>query len=272
MAEQAAWRIRETSPKRRISVVIPLPSLAAVASATWMIGTPLVLAALGALVATQVQKPAFRAKAEILLTARPDMPPSPWSMAPHLIADMPPSPWSMASHVKIARSRALAGRVVTAARVPGLTPTQFLQHSTAKPEPQLDILNLSVAYSQAAAARRLANVYSFQFVRYENELTTAPIERALRQIKQRLGALRAQGLRESMVYQHLVEAQLQLEAARALADNPATVVRRADSTSAFRPHLLRTGVLGGVLGGLLGVVLIVAVVAYRARKRLPSDE
>jgi hypothetical protein len=258
MAEHVAWRIRETSPRRRISLVIPLPSLAAVASATWMIGTPLVLAALGALVATQVQKPAFRAKTEILIVARPDMLPSPWSMAPH---------------VKIARSRALAGRVVAAARVPGLTPTQFLQHSTAKPEPQLDILNLSVAYSKAAAARRLANVYSFQLVRYENELTTASIKRALGLIERRLNALLAQGQGGSPLYQALVEQQLRLETLGAPADKiAAAVVRRADSASAFRPYVRRNGILGGVFGGLLGVALVVAAVAYRSRNRPPSGE
>ncbi|HXL43570.1 MAG TPA: hypothetical protein VN960_05865 [Gaiellaceae bacterium] len=59
MAEQAVWHLK------RVTLAIPVPSVAAIRARAWMIGPPLLLGLLAALIATQVQARAWRGQAEV---------------------------------------------------------------------------------------------------------------------------------------------------------------------------------------------------------------
>jgi hypothetical protein len=57
MAEQALWHLK------RVTLAIPLPSVAALRGRAWMVGPPLLLGLLTALLATHLQASAWRSTA-----------------------------------------------------------------------------------------------------------------------------------------------------------------------------------------------------------------
>jgi len=167
------------------------------------------------------------------------------------------------AQAKIARSPALAERVVQVAGVPGISARKFLRHSSAKPESDADILRLSVTYRSGAAAVRLSNAYAMEFRRFRHEFDIASIREALRPIEVRIKELRARGQAGSVRYATLVQRRLDVESLGALLRGTMTV-QAADGAASFRPHALRSSLLGGVLGVLLGVALAVGIARRRA--------
>ena len=137
--------------------------------------------------------------------------------------------------VSLARSPQLAGRVVRAAAVPGLTARQFLRDSSVKPTPDSSVLVFSVSYHRRAFAVRLTSAYAGQFVRFFKE-----------RWMETLGAPR-------------LELVLSPQKPTALIFGPAHVV------SSFRPHALRDQLFGGAFGALLGIALALAAVRLRTR-------
>jgi len=246
MAEQAVWHLK------RVTLAIPVPSAAALRARAWMLGPPLLLGLLAALIATQVQERTFRAQAQVLLST---------SAIPGDTGRLANEESSrfLTTQASLARSPELARRVITAARVPALTPPQFLRHSSAKPQSDANVLNLSVSYGKAAAAIRLVNAYANQFTRYTAERDLARINKALSEIKAEIESLRAQGLTGSRTYDYLVEKRVQLKTDGALLAHQARVLQAAERASSFRPHALRNGIIGGLLGALLGIALVAVV-------------
>src|ERR671931_661097 len=120
MAEQAVWG------RKRVTLAIPVPSVAALRARVWVVGPPVLLALLGAVLATQIPKQTFRSQSEVYFQSGPpvtlgrDVPPT----AVRFSGAKPPE--------VVARSPALAERVIRAAGMPGITPAQFLRHSDAK--------------------------------------------------------------------------------------------------------------------------------------------
>ena len=246
MAEQAVWHLK------RVTLAIPVPSVAAVRARAWMLGPPLLLGLLAALIATQAQERTFRAQAQVLLnTSQSAIPGDPGGR----LANEESSRF-LTTQARLARSPELARRVITAARVPALTPAQFLRHSSAKPQSDANLLNLSVSYGKAADAIRLANAYADQFTRYRNERSLAALKKALSDIEAVIESLRPQGLTGSPVYKSLVQKRVDLQTSRVLLAGQVRVLQAAERASSFRPHALRNGIIGGLLGTLLGIALV----------------
>jgi capsular polysaccharide biosynthesis protein len=187
-------------------------------------------------VATQLQATAWRGKAEVLFVSNPSLsPPAP---------DGAEAAQYRGLQARLARSPKLAARVVRTAEVPGLTAAQFLQHSSATPVSDADVLTLSVIYRSSAAAVRLTNAYATEFVRFKDDLNLRTIREILRANEARIDEVRSRGRISSV-------------------STSTSLVRPADGASSFRPHALRNGLFGGALGALLGVVLVLGLAALR---------
>jgi hypothetical protein len=242
MAEQAVVRVK------RVSLAIPLPSRAALRAPAWMLGPPLLIGLLAALIATQLQTPVWRSKAEVGFTL--------------LHVDRTRY---LDEQANLARSPVLAVRVIRTAKVPGVTPAQFLRHSGAKPRSDAAILTLSVTYRRGAIAARLANAYAIEFAGLTTALDLRTLHAALGRLNTRIRRLRALGQTGTPGYRALVEQQSQLRYEGLPLAHSAKVLQKADGASSFRPHALRNGLLGGALGALLGVALVLAIAVPRRR-------
>jgi uncharacterized protein involved in exopolysaccharide biosynthesis len=252
MAEQAVWHLK------RVTLRIPVPSVAALRGRAWLVGPPLLLGLLGALVATQLQAAAWRGKAEVSFNLS--------SPAIQLASTTPngadPTPY-LEAQARLARSPELAERVVHIAELPGLSAAQFLQHSSARPLPDADVLTLSVTYRPSAAAVRLTNTYATEFVRFKSALDLRPIRKVLRVHGATIDELRARGQTGTPAYEDLVQREQELKTLGIQFARTTSVLERADRASSFRPHALRNGLVGGALGAVLGVALVLGVAALR---------
>lgn len=124
MAEQVVWATK------RVTLAVPVPSVAALRTRVWLVGPPLLLALLGAVLAIQAPKQTFRSQSEVIFRSGPSV---------RLEQDVSPAAVRVARGKPtevVAHSPALAERVIRAAGVPGITPAQFLRHSDAKLQPQ----------------------------------------------------------------------------------------------------------------------------------------
>jgi capsular polysaccharide biosynthesis protein len=155
MTEQVVWRVK------RVTLPIPVPSVAALRARAWMVLPPLLLGALAAVIATQVQRPVWRGESKLVVPLRE----SPQSGQP--VSPMPLQPF-MQTLASLAHSDVLAARVVRSAGIPGLSAADFLRHSSVRSKPDSAVLNLSVTYRPRSAARRLTNVYATVFARSTN--------------------------------------------------------------------------------------------------------
>jgi uncharacterized protein involved in exopolysaccharide biosynthesis len=260
MAQQAVWQLK------RVTLRIPVPSVAALRGRSWMVGPALLLGLLGALLATQLQATAWRGEAEVFFNTT--------NLAIPLIATSYPPGGAdqyLEAQARLARSPKLAARVVRIAELPGLTAAQFLQHSGARPVWDADVLTLSVTYRPSAAAVRLTNTYAAEFVRFKNNRDLRAIRAALRVTEARIAELRARGQSDTPAYEALVQTQQQLTALAIQFARTTSVREPADRASSFRPHALRNGLVGDALGAVLGVVLVLGVAALRRARRLPQS-
>jgi uncharacterized protein involved in exopolysaccharide biosynthesis len=253
MAEHAVWRVK------RVTLALPVPSPAALRARAWMIGPPLLLGLLAALIATQVTTKAWRSEADVLI--QPSSIQASWIPTPILT-----DPQYMKTQAEMAHSPELVRRVAAAAGVPGETASEFLRHASASPQTETNILKLTVFSSSSADLARLVNTYADEFTKYRAALYIKPIEQALRRIQARLDSLRTRGQTRTPAYQDLLQQRDNLQSfGPRLADN-AVVVTRAAGASSFRTHVLRNGLLAGAFGALLGIAL--TLVAVRLRNRV----
>jgi hypothetical protein len=227
-----------------------------------MVGPPVLLGLLAALIASQLQPRAWRGKAEIRIQT-PDVAAAFLGTSSGATFFGDPRRY-LETQAHLARSPALAARVVYAAGVPGVTAAQFLRHSSAKPVADASILTLSVSYRPRAAAVRLTNVYATQFLRFKNDLDTRSLREVLRRLQARIDVLRARGQAGSSAYQAMVQQRLELKTFGARLRG-LIGVQLANGAASFRPHAFRNGLLGGTIGALLGVALVAGVAAGRRR-------
>lgn len=260
MAQQAVWHLK------RVTLQIPLATLRGRA---WVMALPILIGVIGALVATQLQTREYRGQAQVSV--------DPFGQNDYLATAMFPfnAPDLYAERLaRLARSPALAARVVGATHVRGLTPTEFLKHSSATlggevnfasrlAVESLNLLTLSVTYRPRPVAIRLANAYATEFVDFKHERDSRKVEKTLRAVQAVIEEYRARGTAGSSAYETLVQYRLQLEALGLQLQKSTHVTRSAESAVSFRPHALRNGLVGGALGALLGVVLILGVAALR---------
>lgn len=257
MVDQAVSHVRRGGLTNAFALIATTPLR------LWMLGPPLLLAVLGAFIAVHLEATAWRGKAEVSLAV-----PQVFSTALTLTFGEPDlrTPY-VQGQAKRARSPRLALRVVRAAGIPGLTAERFLQHSSARPVPDADLLTLSASYRPHAAAVRLTNAYANEFVRFKHDLDTQRIQETLRRFQARIQKLRARGRTTTPAYEALVQGQTQLRAIALQFRNTTSVFKSADGASSFRPHAFRNGLVGGALGALLGFALALGVAARRQAKR-----
>jgi len=200
MTEQVVWRLK------RVTLAIPVPSVAAIRARAWMVGPPLLLGLLGAFIATQLQTPSWRSKAEVGIRVSELAPGSatPPTVLVDFFGDRYPRRY-LDAQARLARSPQIAARVVRAAGVPDLSAAQFLRHSSAKLVSDTDILTLSVTYRRRAPAVRLANAYASEFTRYKNELDIRQVQDLLHRLRARIMRLRARGQTVAPVHEALVQ-------------------------------------------------------------------
>jgi len=278
MSEQAVWWVK------RVTWGIPVSMLVALRAGVRMVGPPLLLGILAAVLATQLQPRVWRGQAKVyfnLANLSILASSSPTSLVASLPLNDEPTRY-LEAQAKIARSPALAERVVQVAGVPGISARKFLRHSSARPESELrvmpslksrleglvsndaaDILALSVTYRPGAAAVRLANAYAAEFTRYRHKLDMRSIREVLRGIDVMIKELRARGQAGSATQSSLVQKRSELKSLGVQLRTQMSV-QAADGATSFRPHALRNGLLGGVLGVLLGVALAVGIGRRRA--------
>lgn len=244
MSERAAWGIRAAWPHGRIARVTVFVRL--VRRRAWMLAPPLILAVLGALLSTYLQKPSYQATAEVL-------------------ADRSTLGGDSTAEALTARSPELAAHVVAATGVPGMTTEKLLAASTVTPAVNSDLLRFSASDSHSRYAMLLANTYAREFARYKAEKDTAGVSDALRSLDTKIEALQAKGATTSPSYSTLLQRRVQLEALGRLLSQQTSVLQPAANASTVRTHTVRGALLGGLLGALLGVGLAAIATLWRSR-------
>jgi capsular polysaccharide biosynthesis protein len=161
MAEQAVWNLK------RVTLAIPVPSVAAIRARAWMVLPPLLLGLLAAVIATQVQRPVWRGESNVVVSLRESPQSNPRVPPPARVSV--PDPF-MQRFTSLARSDVIAARVVRNAGIQGLSAADFLRHSSATSKPDSAVLKLSVTYRPASTAVRLTNAYALAFSRFTNSL------------------------------------------------------------------------------------------------------
>jgi tyrosine-protein kinase len=171
------------------------------------------------------------------------------------------------TQAKIARSPALARRVVAAAGIPGITAAALLGSSSVSPETDADLLDISVSAPNPNQAVLLANAYAHGFARYKTELDTARITEALGVLKARAKTLEKRGETTSIAYQTLLQYQGQLETSESLLANNTSVLQPAAGAGQIQPRPWRNFIVGGLLGAMLGLGLAFLAEALDRRVR-----
>jgi hypothetical protein len=280
LSERAAWGIRVAWPHRRIVRVVVFVRF--VRRRVWMLAPPLILAVLGALLSTYLQKPSYRATAEVFADRAEVLANRATVVADSTVLPLliqPPRHVGdfMRAAALTARSPELAARVVAAAGVPGMSTEKLLAASTVTSSPQMDVfvvpavnsdlLRFSVSDSHSRYAILLANTYAREFVFWKTERDSAGVSGALRSLDTKIEALQAKGETTSPAYSTLLQRRLQLEAVWRLVSQETIVVQPAANAFMVRTHTVRSALLrGGLLGALLGVGLVAIATLWRSRR------
>jgi succinoglycan biosynthesis transport protein ExoP len=174
----------------------------------------------------------------------------------------------LTDQAKLATSEALASRVADKAGISSVSAQAFLGASSATPEADADLLDLSVTYPDPQVAERLVNTYAEQFIEYKNDLDSANAERVLRRVQHTIDRLRAQHQTNLSTYDDALTTRDRIEAF--LGTFSATIHTQAQGAAKVRPRPKRDGILGGLLGLALGIGL--AFLAEALDKRVRSEQ
>jgi polysaccharide biosynthesis transport protein len=175
------------------------------------------------------------------------------------------------TQTQIAMSPAVAQKVVASARVPGLTSDEFQGISFVTVDPSSDILNFTVTYGDPEAAQQLATEHARQFIVHRQELDTAALVAARRELNGRIEELRASEFRNSPLVAKLVENEQQLRTMEALQTANASLLRPAGGAAQTQPQPTRNAFLGVVLGLMLGLGLAFVREALDTRVRSAGE-
>jgi Mrp family chromosome partitioning ATPase len=233
----------------------------------WIVLIPLLLAPLMAVFLSSQQTALYQASAQIYVK-RADIAAAVAGVTDPTLQVDPVR--FLQTEADVARDPKLARRVVGAAAIPGETVGAFLGSSSVSPDPDADLLNVSVTNETPKYAVKLTNAYAEEFTKYRTELDTARINDALKNLRARIASLRGHGVSvDSPAYATLLDSQTRLETVGKLLANNTQVLQPARGAGKIRPRTRRNGILGMLLGGLLGVGL--AFVAEALDKRVRSE-
>jgi non-specific protein-tyrosine kinase len=166
----------------------------------------------------------------------------------------------------IARTPALAQRVLDRLGRRRETVTDFLARSTVVPQPNTDLLAFTVEDATPLRARRAAAMYGRQFVAFRAELERAALRRSIAELRARLKTLRGPGDRAQARTLRARERALRTRAA--LPAGGTYYISTAARAPQVAPRTKRDVLLGAALGVLLavGVALLREAVDTRVRR------
>lgn len=229
----------------------------------WIIVALPLIAAVTAYTLSARQAPQYQAKATVY------MPPASVAAAITGVNPYSGDPVRLLTdQAKLASSQDLASQVVRRAGVSGVDAATFLATSSATPDPNADLLDLSVTSPHPDAAQRLVNTYADEFIKYKNEVDSANAERVLRNVQKTIDQLRAQHLTTLSTYDDALTTRGRIEAF--LSTFSATVHDRAFGASKIRPRPKRDAILGGLLGLAVGIGL--GFLAEALDRRVRSEQ
>ena len=153
----------------------------------------------------------------------------------------------------VARTTAVAARVLATVPRSGLGTGGFLGSSNVTPNPNADVLIFTVTSRNPELARRLVNAYALQYTIYRHELDNASILKARAGIKASLAQLAAQGDHTSQLHSDLVNQDQTLATMEALQTSNASVLQTAGGAGKIQPRTKRNALLGVIVGLVLGV-------------------
>ena len=230
----------------------------------WLLLEAVIVVPAVAIALSLLQAPRYQASAEVLLSRQ--------NLAAQLnnVTDqsLAGDPARLAqTQADLARVPEVARRAVSKAGLKNLTPAQFLASSSVSAKSDADILVFTVRNRHASVAERLATLYGGAYIAYREELDTAALTRARREVLDRIRALEAAGDTTSALHASLVEKEQQLATMQALQTSNASLVKPADGAARIQPKPVRNGVLGLALGLVLGIGLVFLREALDTRVR-----
>ena len=208
-----------------------------------------ILVTLLALIFSLLQSNVYRASAQVLLN-RQNLPAALTGRSVDATSSEDPARVAM-TQAALARSPAVAGRAVKAARVAGASSQGLLSSSSVTPNPSADILVFSVDSGNSRDAAKLANAYAGAYRSYKLQLDTNALQRARNELNARLAKLRAQGDHSSVLYRTIVSSEQQLHTMQLLQSED-SVLSSQSAGNQIKPTPKRNALLGFGFGLLLG--------------------
>jgi polysaccharide biosynthesis transport protein len=172
---------------------------------------------------------------------------------------------------RLARTPLVAQRALSVAGVRDQSPLAFLDNSSARAEPDADLLVFQADDPDPQRASALATAYARAYTAVSRELATASIERARQGALRRIRALERAGDTRSRLYDSLIANEQQLSAMRALQTSNASLIRPAQDATRVEPRPLRNVVLGFGLALVLGACVIAITLAFDTHVREADD-
>jgi Mrp family chromosome partitioning ATPase/capsular polysaccharide biosynthesis protein len=237
----------------------------------WFALVPVVLIPTVAFFLSARQTPLYRASAEVLLKRQDAVAAAAEVANPFTYAD----PERLAAtQIQIARSPLVARKVVAAAHVPGVTPSDFLGSSGVSASATADTLEFSATSRNPETATRFANVYASQYSVARREIDTGALKGAIEQLQAQIDEARRARLEgvpgQTRLLSQLIVTQAKLKTAATLLTGNSMVLRPAEGAAKIAPTPRRTALLGGLFGIVLGLAL--AFLAEALDRRVRTDE
>ena len=234
----------------------------------WIILQAVVVVPVAAVLLSLRQTPLYQASAEVLLSHQ--------NLATSLTNTQDPTIYQQADRIAqtqadLARVPRVAENVRKALDLSDRTAADILAASSVAVKQNADLLVFQVRDRDRGLAARIAAEYASQFASYRRKLDTAALERARREVEDRVDALRAAGDHSSALYAGLVTKEQQLRTMEALQTSNAFVVRSPKHASKVRPQPVRMGILGFGIGLLFGLCLAFLWEALDTRVRSAKE-
>ena len=156
------------------------------------------------------------------------------------------------TQASVARTSAVASRVLAAVPKTGLTPGRFLGESAVTPNPNADVLIFTVSTGNPALAARLVNAYALEYTLYRHELDNASILRARAGVKAELARIGSQ-TDAAALRNELLNRDQTLATMEALQTSNASVLQTASGAHQTQPRTRRNAILAVIVGLILGI-------------------